>query len=171
MSRRRRASLRQNEKEIGQARGPNGHRLCRWCKKEVQPPRKTFCGESCLHEWKLRSDVHYLRKYVYERDLGICAQCNLDTRYVRIELENAARDSMKESGRWFWEDHQIFLEVAAKYKLTVKETRKSIWQADHINPVAKGGGLADLSNIQTLCLPCHKIKTRAQFKKIKITPR
>jgi 5-methylcytosine-specific restriction endonuclease McrA len=34
-------------------------------------------------------------------------------------------------------------------------TRKSLWDADHILPVAEGGGECDLDNIRTLCLRCH----------------
>jgi 5-methylcytosine-specific restriction endonuclease McrA len=33
--------------------------------------------------------------------------------------------------------------------------RKSLWDADHIVPVAEGGGQCDLSNMRTLCLKCH----------------
>ena len=159
MSRRRRASIGQNEKEIGHLRGPNGFRLCRFCKREVMPPRKTFCSDNCVHEWKLRSSSKYLRKFIYERDLGVCAKCGTDTRYVRIELENAAQASMRASGRWFWDDHPIYLECLAKWQLTVKEAKKSIWEADHIVEVADGGGECDLANFETLCIPCHKRKS------------
>ncbi len=165
MSRKRRASVKENEREIGHIRGPHGFRLCRFCKREVSPPRKTFCSDSCVHEWKLRSSTKYLRKFVYERDLGICAKCGIDTRYVRIELENAARDAMLESKRWFWDDHPIYIECLVKHRLTVKEAKKSIWEADHIIEVADGGGEADLSNFQTLCLICHRsksVKSRAK---------
>jgi 5-methylcytosine-specific restriction endonuclease McrA len=34
--------------------------------------------------------------------------------------------------------------------------RSSLWDADHIAPVAEGGGECDLSNIRTLCLKCHR---------------
>lgn len=37
------------------------------------------------------------------------------------------------------------------------------WQADHIIPVAKGGGGCTISNLQTLCLHCHKEKTKTQI--------
>lgn len=33
------------------------------------------------------------------------------------------------------------------------------WHADHIFPVMFGGGACDLSNMQTLCISCHKEKT------------
>lgn len=42
------------------------------------------------------------------------------------------------------------------------------WQADHITPVAEGGGLAGLDNLQTLCTPCHVAKTAAQAGRRKV---
>ena len=38
--------------------------------------------------------------------------------------------------------------------------RKTLWEADHILPVAEGGGECDLENIRTLCLICHRKQTR-----------
>ena len=40
-------------------------------------------------------------------------------------------------------------------------SRKSLWDADHIVPVAEGGGQCDLSNMRTLCLLCHREATAA----------
>ena len=37
------------------------------------------------------------------------------------------------------------------------------WVADHIIPVAQGGGGCDLSNFQTLCPICHLEKTHSQM--------
>jgi len=34
------------------------------------------------------------------------------------------------------------------------------WHADHIFPVFRGGGACGLDNFQTLCVDCHKEKTR-----------
>lgn len=36
------------------------------------------------------------------------------------------------------------------------------WDADHIKPVAEGGGECGLGNYQTLCILCHKKKTAEQ---------
>lgn len=36
----------------------------------------------------------------------------------------------------------------------------SLWQADHIIPVAEGGGECGLENYRTLCTPCHNQVTR-----------
>lgn len=34
------------------------------------------------------------------------------------------------------------------------------WQADHIIPVSEGGGGCDITGYQTMCLECHKVKTK-----------
>ena len=36
----------------------------------------------------------------------------------------------------------------------------SLWQADHVDEVADGGGHATVDDIQTLCVWCHADKTR-----------
>ena len=36
------------------------------------------------------------------------------------------------------------------------------WEADHIIPVHRGGGACTLTNFQTLCKSCHKVKTYKQ---------
>ena len=156
MSKKRRVSVKENNRELRGQTGENGHRLCRWCKKEVQPPRRTFCSDSCVHEWRLRSDTGYLREHVYKRDLGICNKCKSDTRYQKIQLENILRECSYDT------KDPKYKGVLVSLKLTVHEAQKSLWQADHIIPVAKDGGLCDLSNIQTLCTSCHKGKTFKQ---------
>ncbi len=38
---------------------------------------------------------------------------------------------------------------------------RSLWDADHILPVVKGGGGCGLENLRTCCQPCHKGRTKA----------
>jgi 5-methylcytosine-specific restriction protein A len=45
--------------------------------------------------------------------------------------------------------------------------RKSLWDADHILPVAEGGGECDLDNIRTLCLRCHRSVTKQLRERIR----
>ncbi len=116
--------------------------LCRWCGAAVPKGRFTFCGPRCVHEWKLRTDPGYLRAQVFARDRGVCAQCGVDTEALRRnkrKLDYAARRQFeKEWG-----------------------ARRHLWDADHIVPVAEGGGECDLSNMRTLCLKCHRTATAA----------
>ena len=45
------------------------------------------------------------------------------------------------------------------------------WEADHVVAVAEGGGESDLHNFQTLCVPCHAKKSRAQKERSKTEKR
>lgn len=126
-------------------RGPNGRGLCRWCSLEVPPRRFTFCSEYCVHEWKLRSQPGYLREQVFLRDHGVCDCCHIDTIAERRRIRYARG-----------KNRQALL---AHWGLR-GPTRKSLWDADHILPVAEGGGECDLDNLRTLCLLCHREATR-----------
>ncbi len=125
-------------------RGPGGHALCRWCQAEVPKGRRTFCCDACVHEWKLRTDPGYLREHVFERDRGVCAKCGVDTIALRRDMRKL--------------DFAARRQFLKKWKLS-ENSRKSLWDADHVLPVAEGGGQCDLSNMRTLCLLCHREAT------------
>ena len=136
-------------------RGSSGLVLCRRCGSEVLPPRRTFCSEQCVHEWRLRTDVSYVREQVLRRDRGICAICRTDT----LKLSSALR-KLNFRGR-----KRRCAELGIPYSRI-----KSLWDADHIVPVAEGGGECDLSNLRTLCIPCHRrvtkeLRLRLRFRK------
>jgi len=126
------------------AKGPGGRPLCRWCNLEVPARRSTFCSDWCVHEWRLRSDPGYLRDQVFLRDRGICALCLADARAAYFDLKRA-RGAHRARLLAHWGLSRI--------------SRKTLWDADHILPVAEGGGECDLQNIRTLCLICHRRKT------------
>jgi 5-methylcytosine-specific restriction endonuclease McrA len=44
-------------------------------------------------------------------------------------------------------------------------TKTYDWHADHIVEVRHGGGACGLDNFQTLCLDCHKAKTKENYNK------
>jgi 5-methylcytosine-specific restriction protein A len=108
--------------------------------------RRTFCSEYCVHEWRLRSSPAYLRDQVKQRDRGVCASCGVDTLH-------AWRRLLRSRGR-------SRLELLAHWGLR-RVSRRSLWDADHVLPVAEGGGECDLANIRTLCLRCHREATAA----------
>ncbi len=135
-------------------RGPGGRPLCRWCKTEVPRGRRTFCSEVCVHEWRLRTDPGYLREKVLARDRGICAKCGVDTIALRRDMRKL--------------DFAARRQFLKKWNLR-ENSRKSLWDADHIVPVAEGGGQCDLSNMRTLCLLCHREATAALRNRMKRT--
>lgn len=138
----------------GRLRKSEIDRRCRWCRAETPPRRRTFCSDACVHQWKLRTDPGYLRDKVLERDAGLCAQCGVDTVALRRDMRRldfaARRKFLKEWG-------------------LAENSRKSLWDADHIVPVAEGGGQCDLANMRTLCLKCHRKVTaelRARLQRV-----
>ncbi len=139
------------------ARSEAGRPLCRWCNGEVAKGRRSFCSDRCVHEWKLRTNPGYLREKVFERDRGVCAQCGVDTVALRGDmrkLDYAAR-------RKFLKDWGL------REGSRIPFPRRTMWDADHIVPVAEGGGQCDLSNMRTLCLRCHKEATAALRMRLK----
>lgn len=128
--------------------GPNGRALCRWCQLEILASRRrTFCSDFCVHQWRLRSDPGYLRDQVLARDKGRCAICSTDTLLAFQQLQRSRGESRTE--------------LLALWGLRSVRARRSLWDADHILPVAEGGGECDLDNLRTLCLPCHREVTAA----------
>jgi 5-methylcytosine-specific restriction endonuclease McrA len=126
--------------------GPNNLPLCRWCDLEILAKRRrTFCSDYCVHQWRLRTDPGYLRDQVFARDHGICAVCHIDTIAAYNALKRA-RGTARAAG----------LHLYGMKSIT---PRRSLWDADHIRPVAEGGGQCDLDNLRTLCLLCHREAT------------
>jgi 5-methylcytosine-specific restriction protein A len=133
-------------------RSATGNPLCRWCSNEVlAKSRRTFCSEDCVHAWRLRTDPAYLREKVFERDKGVCAQCVVDTVALRRDMRKL--------------DYAARRQFLKQWRLR-EGSRKSLWDADHVVPVAEGGGQCYLSNMRTLCLLCHRQATMALRKRL-----
>ena len=130
------------------ARRPNGLPLCRWCDLEILAKRRrTFCSDYCVDQWRLRTDPGYVRDCVFARDAGVCAGCGGDTVRIFAALKRS-RGAAREAGLRFYGMKNI-------------TSRRSLWDADHIRPVAEGGGQCDLDNLRTLCVACHREATAA----------
>lgn len=164
-----------------------GTRHCRWCGTGVRPPRLTFCGDPCVHEWKLRASGSYVRMLVHRRDRGVCAGCGLDTeslyRRLRIDWGRELREWCNTHGfsqnitveqEILWDRHRAHVSAQSAKSLRIADPvflaainrdRTDLWEADHIVQVVRGGGQCGLSNYQTLCLVCHSAKTTDNVKR------
>ena len=113
-----------------------------------------------MDRWKIRSQPGYAREQVFSRDKGVCQDCGLDTE----ELKRLLYRVKMERG------HAAYVELTASYETQYGYgfyLGQHAWEADHAQAVALGGGSCDLSNLRTLCLPCHRIKTKTDLKKIR----
>jgi hypothetical protein len=102
----------------------------------------------------LRTNPSYLREHVFERDKGVCAECQVDTVALRRDMRKL--------------DYAARRKFLKEWRLS-EGSRKSLWDADHIVPVAEGGGQCDLGNMRTLCLLCHRKATGALRERLKTT--
>jgi 5-methylcytosine-specific restriction enzyme A len=125
-------------------RGPNGRGFCRQCGVEVPKGRKTFCGDACVETWKMKRWPAVRRAKVFERDKGICAECGIDCTAEKERIRSLRGT----------EQHQVEL---ARWRVG---DRYNLWEHDHIVERIDGG-TNDLSNLQTLCLICHRRKSAA----------
>lgn len=141
----------------------NGNPLCRWCQKPLSNPRRSYCDKHCRMEVNIRTSVSSLRYYVHQRDKGICAKCGLDTMKLDRILNHAQRSCYEikygigsTNGCWIVRDAPSVNFVLTRLGFN---EGMSLWDADHIVEVSAGGD-SGLDNIQTLCVPCHKAKTK-----------
>lgn len=140
-------------------RGLEGRCLCRHCGLEVPKRRRTFCGEVCVEQWRLKTDPTFVRSRVWKRDKGRCAGCGLRCKDLEKGLE-LLRGLLSRLGQ---------SKAYADLRKTLKvQSRHSFWDADHIRSVVEGGGECGLDNMQTLCLWCHREKTAELRRRISL---
>ena len=135
-------------------RGPNGRGRCRWCWGEVAPYRQTFCSDACVEEYRLECDWGFARSRVFNRDGGVCAMCEADTKWLQ-EIVRHMRAA------WRTDPNAIPSAVWVAWARRMPGGRScgSPWEADHILP-RHDGGSDHPDNLRTLCIPCHQRVTR-----------
>ena len=133
--------------EIPFTDAPRG--TCRWCGEPIlydsgakrgSLDRRRRWHPACVAAYDA-TDPRELRRRVRRRDRGVCALCRLDT----YELRRAFK------GRGMW----------ARMREKGFVPRRSLWELDHKVPLIDGGTHA-LSNLQTLCVPCHRNKSAVE---------
>lgn len=145
------------------ARYEGGKALCKWCGEVVPKGRIYFCTQECAFEVQIRRDSAFLRAQVKKRDHGVCAECKADTEKIKRVLGHARKSLAELLGQDpMWANHYWFYrEIKAVVRAIGWKEIGTQWEADHIVEVTKGGE-PYLHNIQTLCVPCHKAKTKRQ---------
>ncbi len=154
--------------------GPSGLPLCRHClTTEVKRPRKTFCSDDCIHEWKVRTQSGYAAKWVLVRDCGVCSACGLDCVQLLQSLKVLrSQERLRILGQKVTHHCLILSGDATLPRLNERLDElglvggrrllsKRLWDVDHIIPVSEGGGGCGLANLRTLCWRCHQNETTA----------
>lgn len=148
-------------------RGPDGKPRCRWCGDKLPKGRRSWCSDECVHDYKIRSSPDYARRFVKKRDHGICTECGLDCDAAKAEFLRRAYDQKQSLWKMGFEGR---LQITRLMKLPDRFARVydvTWWNADHIVPVAEGGGECGLDNLRTLCLECHHNATKALHERLR----
>jgi 5-methylcytosine-specific restriction endonuclease McrA len=146
--------------------GPNGRILCLCgCGREVPVSKRhtTKFRPGCWEEWAKVHDASTVRRHVWKRDKGVCAECRVDTE--ALKRETAAK--LGEDVRRNWDGNFYFVGFSRAARRAhhippgFPDVDRAWWEADHRVPVIEGGGLCSLEGMRTLCIPCHKKATAA----------
>jgi 5-methylcytosine-specific restriction endonuclease McrA len=139
-----------------------GH-LCAFCGGSLSTASKvtgvesTYCSRECTYEGRLKRGGMYsssrIREQVFALEGGVCCLCGINAHalFTRIVgLEPAERLNALCNSNW-----KLPITARALERLLQNPKEGDFWQADHIIPVAEGGGGCGLENLRTLCVPCH----------------
>mmetsp|Transcript_57836 Transcript_57836/g.62483 ORF Transcript_57836/g.62483 Transcript_57836/m.62483 type:complete len:1089 (-) Transcript_57836:1165-4431(-) len=114
----------------------------------------TYCSRECTDQGRVkRGMANQLREQVFALESGICRLCGIDgyALFTRIRaLEPSERLNALCNANW-----KLPKSAKALDRLLHEPKEGDFWQADHILPVAQGGGGCGLENLRTLCVPCH----------------
>lgn len=146
---------RKTARHTPQPRGPDDEPLCRYCHTVVRPPRRTFCSDACIHEWRIRTQASYARQCAKRRDKEVCQECGLDCTIIQSQLRTLYRTNRSE-----WKARCQSLDIP------LHRGRGTVWDLDHHIPVAEGGGDCGLDNLRTLCLWCHRAVTALLIRRL-----
>lgn len=93
-----------------------------------------------------------LRQRVFDRDRGRCVACGLRTQAIA----RLRRERPEVFARW-----QRRMIARGRFGYELPAGRVTLWDADHIEARADGGGNA-LANLRTLCWWCHQRRSAVQ---------
>ena len=118
----------------------NGVKLCCNCEKPLPRGRRKYCDGNCGYEFFVKHNFGLLKFKIFERDNNTCQKCG-----YKWEPYNAEKES--------WVEY-----IKHSYRQT------DCIECDHIVPICLGGDEFDENNLQTLCVKCHKKKTKEDMK-------
>lgn len=135
-------------------------RCCSWCGAAVLHPRRLWCSDECVAEYRVRFDPDYAKTQVWRRDHGRCAACGLECSTVMAAVQTIwlACGTTHQRG---WQCRCVGCCIKKEYR----GHHGSTWEMDHIVAVIDGGGALGITNYRTLCLPCHRRVTKELAKR------
>lgn len=142
------------------AKNAEGKPICCWCGTAVKAPRRSWCSQACVDEWRVRGDWNYIRAQIIQRDKVCrwCGGCRMRKSYDVTGDRGGAYSTWavrkhRESGQqpdWPIEWIPPYTAIS-----------RGGWEVDHIVAV-EDGGTDDPANLRLMCSPCHRDRTALQ---------
>ena len=164
-----------NQKKISYQRYDRNRKdsvkTCQYCQKALKESSEMkrvatwesfFCSYDCYKSRRIRAG-HDIRETLFELERGVCQICHVDAHdmFRRVHVLTSTSER-----RRFLSTHWPAFQTQTKAKIFNDPKEGDFWQADHIIPVVEGGGTCDISNLRTLCTPCHEKETsKLMFRK------
>ncbi|XP_066266917.1 DNA annealing helicase and endonuclease ZRANB3-like [Branchiostoma lanceolatum] len=153
-----------------------GRHLCLWCQKPVTQQsgltadadlegassyarQHRYCSTECKEEYRIRMQGGHSRQQLRDTEFGVCQICETNVRQIFLQVKELP---MSERKVYLKSTLLSSLPVAQLNKIVADPKEGQFWHADHIVPVADGGGLCSLDNFRTLCVMCHRKVTQQQ---------
>lgn len=144
-----------------------GH--CVWCATKLQGKKRRWCSETCVRSAQFHCHPQDPSSKIYRlifKQQWACARCGESYEDIIRKMIRDTYEKMNRIGSYGWQHDGRFRPRTAEdpeRKISLHLVGYGTgdrWQTDHIIPIHKGGkGIAN-ENLQTLCVPCHKAKTR-----------
>ncbi|CAH1244620.1 ZRANB3 [Branchiostoma lanceolatum] len=153
-----------------------GRHLCLWCQKPVTKQsgltadadlegassysrQHRYCSTECKEEYRIRMQGGHSRQQLRDTEFGVCQICETNVRQIFLQVKELP---MSERKVYLKSTLLSSLPVTQLNKMVTDPKEGQFWHADHIVPVADGGGLCSLDNFRTLCVMCHRKVTQQQ---------
>ena len=124
--------------------------------------REFFCNHprKCFSQFQLKTGS--LRDLVFEVERGVCQSCGVNAHALyehvkRLSSKTDKKEALLSAGKF-----KNLTEHRLSKLLRVRITEGEFWEVNHKIAVSEGGGECDISNLETLCVPCHLQITREQ---------
>jgi hypothetical protein len=135
---------------------------CAWCEKVFVPDKRKYCSKSCsasamFHFYPQSPETKMW--ILINRQAAACSGCgeSFDDELREIIIK------AKQESEYFAARFPDFFRSSDKISYyRIGNNTGDRWQVDHIQPIFKGGVGLGLRNIQVLCVPCHKAKTKRE---------
>lgn len=160
---------------------------CRGCHADVPKGRSSWCSDKCYDTYEPKR----VRWFCWQRDKGVCHCCKCNTARLQKRYEAARHWTPPnqhfyfQNGIFLRETYDTALKIAHRHErqweIAARKRRDRMsaegwpgvcrdwWEMDHVLPYSEGG-LTVLENVRTLCVLCHKKRTKKWHKDRKQSP-